>query len=104
MTARLQSRSEAEEAGCGLSVEIWERKWSCKNAQGEKKHLDPGARQRMLLYLTVLEISKQCDYFEFQPGDLRFDGNIKWVCTNTPLRSEQLENNFFKILSSSMEK
>lgn len=43
-TAMLESMSEAQEAGCGLSEERWERKWSCGNALEEKKHLDLGAR------------------------------------------------------------
>lgn len=59
-------------------------------------------------FLTVLETSERCAYFRFQPGDLRFDGNMKWVCIHHLLRSRYIradsENIFFKTHPTLWEK
>lgn len=78
---------------------------------GEQKHLDQGGRWRMLHELTAFsrpEMSEQSNSSQFQAGDLRFNGNMKWVCISTPLCSKyitaDLENIFFKSFLSLRKK
>lgn len=86
-----------------------EGKW--QKCAGEKKHLDLGDRWRMPHHRTTFsqsEMSKQNNSFQFQAGDLRFDGNMKWVCISTLLCSKyitaDLENIVFKPFLALWEK